>query len=243
MPRLIILIFFFLLSWQISILLLQLPDYILPSPYQTFYKLYQQKDLIAHHAMFTFIETSLGFMFGILFGCVAGLSITFFRPLKVWFLPILIMSQAVPTFAIAPLIVIWFGYGLASKILITTIMIFFPVTSALVDGLSQTPQAWLDLAQTMNASRWRTFVFIRIPAALPTLSSGIKIAAVVAPIGAIVGEWVGSSKGLGYLMLNANARLQTDDMFAALSIIVLLSLALYFIIDKLLQKWVWWKNN
>lgn len=229
-----------LLLWQTIVVLGHLPDYLLPTPLQVFTTLYEQRDLIATQALPTIIETILGFILGILFGCLAGFSVTFFRPLKCWFLPMLIISQAIPTFAIAPLLVIWLGYGLASKVVTAILMIFFPVASALHDGLQHTNHGWLDLAKTMHAKKWRTFFYIQLPAAMPALASGIRIAAVIAPIGAIIGEWVGASRGLGYLMLNANARLQIDVMFAALLIVILLSLVLYFSVDKLLRTYVWW---
>lgn len=228
--------------WHIVVIIWQIPSFILPGPLSVAVALYQQSCILAQHALPTFLETVLGFLFGIAFGCLTGFLIAFFRPLNRWFLPVLIISQAIPTFAIAPLLVIWLGYGLASKIATTILMIFFPVASAFYDGLQQTEPGWLDLAKTMNAKKWRIFWHIRIPAALPTLASGIRIAAVVAPIGAIVGEWVGSSQGLGYLMLNANARLQIDVMFAALVVIILLALILYFCIDKWLRTVVWWSG-
>jgi putative hydroxymethylpyrimidine transport system permease protein len=226
--------------WESIVFLFQLPPYILPSPLLVFQTLYQQYPVIAVHALPTLIETLLGFLLGILLGTIAGCVLAFFRPLTHWFLPILLISQAVPTFAIAPLVVIWLGYGMASKIAITVLMIFFPIMSACYDGLRRSTPGWLDLAKTMNAKKWRQFCFIQLPGALPTLASGIRIAAVAAPIGAIIGEWVGSSQGLGYLMLNANARLQIDMMFAALLVIIVMALALYFSVDKLLRKCIWW---
>ena len=230
-----------ILIWQVIISVGQVPDYLLPSPNQVIITLYQQHELIYSQAIPTMVETVLGFLLGIFFGCFAGLCIAFFRPLKYWFLPVLIISQAIPIFAIAPLLVVWLGYGLASKIATTILMIFFPVASALYDGLQRTHGEWLDLAKTMNAKKWRSFFYIQLPAALPRLSSGIRIAAAVAPIGAIAGEWVGSSQGLGYLMLNANARLQIDVMFAALIVVIIFAVILYFGIDKLLRLAIWWE--
>lgn len=230
-----------LICWQSTIIMAHLPSYILPSPYDVFIALNQQKQTIFIHLLPTLTEIILGFILGIFFGIFTGILIAFHRPLHLWFLPLLIISQAIPTFAIAPLLVIWLGFGLVSKIVTTILMIFFPIVSSFYDGLRQTHQGWLDLAKTMQANKWRTFWHIRIPAALPHLASGIRIAAVAAPIGAIVGEWVGSSKGLGYLMLNANARMQIDVMFAVLIVIIVLSLALYFIVDKLLRALIWWK--
>jgi len=174
---------------------------------------------------------------------MTAISMTFFRFAKLWLMPIIVISQATPVFAIAPLLVIWLGYGIASKIMTTMLMLFFPVTSSFFDGLRRTDPGWLDLAQTMNASKWRILWRIRVPAALPALASGLRVAAVFAPIGAIVGEWVGASQGLGYLMLNANARMQIDMMFAALLIIILFSLALYFVIDVLLRLAIPWQTE
>ncbi len=240
MIRIILICAGLLLLWHGMVILWHLPSYLLPTPWQVIVALHQQWQLLAIHAVPTIIEMLLGLLLGMALGCLAGMMIAFFRPLTYWFLPILIISQAIPTFAIAPLLVIWLGYGLASKIAATMMMTFFPITSALYDGLRRTNTGWLDLAKTMNGKRWRVFCAIQMPAALPSLASGMRIAAVTAPIGAIVGEWVGSSQGLGYLMLNANARLQIDVMFAALVVIMILALILYFCVDKLLRVCVTW---
>ena len=229
-----------LVLWQGCVQFFSLPHYILPSPARVLLILFQQQHLIAIHTLPTLIETIAGFLLGIIFGCTAAMLIAISKPLSRWLLPLLIMSQAIPIFALAPVLVIWLGYGLASKIITTAIMIFFPIASAFYDGLRKTPIEWMNLAQTMNSHKWRTFYTIRMPAALPTLASGIRVAAVTAPIGAIVSEWVGSSSGLGYLMLNANARMQIDLMFAAVIVMMLLALILYVSVDKLLNSLVWW---
>jgi len=120
------------------------------------------------------------------------------------------------------------------------LIIFFPVTAACYDGLRHTDAGWIDLARTMGATRWAVIRNIRMPAALPALASGLRIAAAVAPIGAVVGEWVGSSRGLGYLMLHANAKLQIDLMFAALLTLAVFAVALYFFIDWLMKRLLNW---
>ncbi len=231
-----------LVLWQSIVWIFQLPSYILPTPWQVLQIGYQQFPLIMHESFITIIETLIGLVLGSVFGCMAALVMVFFRPLALWLFPIVVISQTIPTFAIAPLLVIWFGYGIASKIATTIIMLFFPVTSAFFDGLHQTPAAWIDLANTMGAKKWRFFYYIRIPAALPYLASGLRIATVIAPIGAIVGEWVGASQGLGFLMLNANARMEIDLMFAALFTLMLFSLSLYFLVDSLLQSAIPWQK-
>lgn len=229
-----------LLLWQAIVMVFDLPDYILPAPMTVAVALISHAHLLFTEALTTITETILGLFLGILFGCIGALLMASVRPIAYWLLPIMIISQAIPTFAIAPLFVIWFGYGLASKIAITVIMLFFPIASAFYDGLKRTEPCWLELAKTMNAKQWQIFWHIRIPAALPNLATGIRVAAVIAPIGAIVGEWVGASRGLGFLMLNANARMQIDLMFAALFLIIVLSLLLYFVVDKTLRRLITW---
>ena len=230
-----------LLFWQFTVILFQLPPYILPTPIDVIYTLHERAGLILSEARITLVETLTGLVLGTLLGCIAAICMAYFRKLNYWLLPILVISQAIPTFAIAPLLVIWFGYGLASKIVTTIIMLFFPITSAFLDGLRRADPHWIDLAKTMNVKKSRYFWYIRIPQALPHLASGLRIAAVIAPIGAVVGEWVGASSGLGFLMLNANARMQIDLMFAGLFTLILFSLLLYFGVDFILKKAIWWK--
>lgn len=241
--RSLLLVIGLIFLWQFVVMHFRLPPYILPTPAQVFKTWYIRVDLIMTEAIPTIIETLLGLVLGTMLGCLGALIMAFFRPLKLWLLPLLIISQAIPTFALAPLLVIWFGYGMASKIITTIIMLFFPITSAFFDGLRRTESGWLDLAKTMQATRWRMFWHIRIPAALPSLASGLRVATVIAPIGAIVGEWVGASQGLGFLMLNSNARMQIDLMFAALLTIVIFSLLLYFVVDKTLKHWISWGDG
>jgi putative hydroxymethylpyrimidine transport system permease protein len=229
-----------LLLWQACVTVFALPPYILPSPWQVITVSYMRADLIAHEAIPTIFETLVGLAMGIILGALAAIMMVFIRPVSYWLLPILIISQAIPTFAIAPLLVIWLGYGMASKIATTVIMLFFPITSALYDGLRRTPQNYLDVAQTLQAKPWRIFWHIKLPAALPSFASGIRVATVIAPIGAVVGEWVGASQGLGFLMLNANARMQIDLMFAALFTLVIFSLLLYYSVNTLLTRCITW---
>lgn len=232
-----------LLLWQAMVSVMQLPPYILPTPIAIIDVLLQEAHLLMIHAIPTMTETMVGLLLGIVLGMIAALSMAFFKPMAWGLLPILIISQAIPTFAIAPLLVIWFGFGVASKIATTVLMLFFPITSAFYDGLQQTEQSWLDLAKTMHAKKWRVFWHIRIPAALPALATGIRVATVIAPIGAVIGEWVGASRGLGFLMLNANARMQIDVMFAALIIIMIFSLLLYVFVNQLLKIIIPWKSS
>jgi putative hydroxymethylpyrimidine transport system permease protein len=234
-----------LVVWQAVVSLSGVPPYLLPSPAATLTTLATRFDLIAGQAAVTLAEILLGLVLGTLLGVASAVTITLFRPARRWLLPLLVTSQAVPVFAVAPLLVLWLGYGMASKVGMATLIIFFPVASSFLDGLRRTDPRWVDLAQTMTGSRRSLAVLrhVRLPAALPALGSGLRVAAAVAPIGAVVGEWVGSGAGLGYLMLQANARVQIDLMFAALLTLAAMAVALYFIVDALVRVAVPWQAD
>lgn len=217
-----------------------IPRYMLPSPSDVLTQLHNRYDLLWQHSQITLLEIGLGLFLGVSLGLTSALLLSASDYLSKLLLPLLVISQAIPVFAIAPLLVLWFGYGLASKIVMTILIIYFPVTAACYDGLRNTSMQWLELAKTMQVSASAMLFKVRLPAALPSFASGLRIAVSVAPIGAIVGEWVGSSQGLGYLMLHANARMQVDLMFSALLILMVISLILYFSVDYFLRKWLPW---
>jgi putative hydroxymethylpyrimidine transport system permease protein len=147
--------------------------------------------------------------------------------------PLVVFSQAIPIFALAPVVTLWLGYGMASKVLFIVLIIYFPIASACYDGLSRTPQGALDLARVMGASPLRTTLRVRAPYAIPSLASGLRLAVAAAPFAAVIGEWVGASRGLGHMMLLANGRGQTDLMFACLIALAAFTVVLYFAIDAL----------
>ena len=230
-----------LVLWELVVWLSGVPPYILPAPHEVAVAWAARWALILEHWVITTAEILLGLAIGTVLGCSSALIMGYFRPARRWLLPVLVTSQAIPVFAIAPLLVLWLGYGMASKVAMATLIIYFPVTAAFYDGLRRTEPGWLDLARTMGGSRWAALRHIRIPAALPALASGLRVATAVAPIGAIVGEWVGSSAGLGYLMLHANARMQIDLMFAALITLAVFAVALYFSVDTVLRRALPWQ--
>ena len=216
--------------WQLIVSLTGVPRFILPSPFLVGVSFVENFELIAEHALVTLSEIILGLTIGITLGIITALQFEMSPAAKFFLKPVLIFSQAIPVFALAPLLTLWLGYGMISKVTMAVLIIYFPVTSALHDGLSRTPSGLSDLAHVMNAKPIRFLFLIRLPAAMPNLLSGIRLAAVYAPIGAVIGEWVGSSQGLGYLMLLANGRVKTDLMFAALFTLGLLSMSLYGLI-------------
>ena len=233
--------------WQAIVWLTDVPPYILPGPVSVALTWIARAELIAAHTAVTAAEIVLGLAFGVVLGAGSALLMSHVRPARRWLMPVLVVSQAIPVFAVAPLLVLWFGYGLASKVVMATLIIFFPVATSFFDGLRRTEPGWLDLAHTMTAgtpgARRAVLWHIRVPAALPALASGLRVATAVAPIGAVVGEWVGSSAGLGYLMLHANGRMQIDLLFAALFTLALFAVLLYFTVDAGLRRLLPWQTE
>jgi len=232
----------FSLLWQLLVTLTGVPHYILPGPGPVGAALVSKWPILANHLLITVSEILAGLAIGTLLGCSCALTMFLSPHLKRWMLPLLVVSQAIPVFALAPILVLWLGYGMASKIAMAVLIIFFPVASSFYHGLRRTEPELLELARVMNAGTWGVMRFIVIPSALPSFAAGLRVAAAVAPIGAIVGEWVGSSAGLGYYMLHANARMQIDNMFAALLLLSVASLTIYFSIDFLLNRLIYWEN-
>ena len=230
-----------LLAWQALVWATGVPPFILPGPLRVAGALVAQPGLLLHHAGITLSEILLGMVLGSLIGMASAMVLAASRTAQRWLMPLLVVSQALPVFALAPLLVLWLGYGMTSKIAMTVLIIYFPVTAAFLDGLRRTEPGWLELARTMDAGPLAILAQIQVPAALPALASGLRVAAAVAPIGAVIGEWVGSSAGLGYLMLHANARMQVDLMFAAVLVLAAMALALFLAIDRGARALVPWQ--
>ena len=205
--------------WQVVVTLTGAPGFILPAPAKVAETLWTSRVLIFENAWITGLEVLAGLVLGTTLGAATALHLSTSPMARRFVMPALVFSQAVPVFALAPVLTLWMGYGIGSKILMTVLIIYFPVTSNFLDGLMNTPKGYLDLARVMNATPARVLWRIRVPSALPNLASGLRLAAVYAPIGAVIGEWVGASRGLGYLMLLANGRAKTDLMFAALVVL------------------------
>ncbi|WP_153305826.1 ABC transporter permease [Desulfogranum mediterraneum] len=229
--------------WQLLVSLSGVPHYILPDPLRVLVAIGKHWTTLLRHLGTTFSEILLGFVLGILMGSATALTMFLAPVMKRWLLPILVISQAIPVFALAPILVLWFGYGMASKVAMAVLIIYFPVTSSLFYGMQRTQPDLLELARIMGGSTLAILRHIVLPSALPAFASGVRVATAVAPIGAVVGEWVGSSSGLGFYMLHANARMQIDLMFAALAVLSLVSLLFYFLVDHLLDKLIFWESK
>lgn len=224
--------------WQVIVWVADLPRFILPGPMRVAQTLYESRALLAEHAIITMAEVVIGLILGAILGGLSAIGLAASHWARTLVQPNLVFSQAIPVFALAPILTLWFGYGLGSKIAMALIIIYFPVTSSFFDALMRTNSDWLGLGRVMGGNPARIMWHIRIPAALPGFASGLRLAAVYAPIGAIIGEWVGASKGLGYLMLLANGRAKTDLMFAAVIVLAVLTILLHAAVSSAARRWL-----
>ena len=222
--------------WQFIVWITNAPHFILPSPARVAIAAFNSRALIAEHTLVTATEVILGLIIGAGLGIITAISLASSQTMRRVFLPLLVFTQAVPVFALAPILTLWFGYGIGSKIIMAVLIIYFPVTSAFHDGLMRSNKGVLDLAKTMGATKSQIMRRIQIPSALPSLGSGLRLAAVYAPIGAVIGEWVGASRGLGYLMLLANGRAKIDLMFASLIVLAIFAVLLHYFVGFLASR-------
>ncbi len=241
MFRILVTFLVIIIFWYIICLLFELPSFILPSPDLVAIALFNNFFEILNHSSITLLEILLSLFFGIVLGSFFAVLISLSERLKRWIMPLLLASQSIPVFALAPILVLWFGYGISSKVIIGTIIVFFPIASNFSDALNKIPKEYIHAGQTLGFSKLQIFNLIKLPNALPGLFSGIRVGACFAPIGAVVGEWIGGSQGLGSYMIYSNARLQIDNMFAALIILIVITISLYHLIDLILKKLIWWE--
>ena len=219
------------------------PRYILPTPMQVIAAFQRQPAYLFENALVTLAEILLGFVAGSLLGVITALGIAASPRLGRLVWPVILVLQAFPVFVLAPLLVLWLGFGIASKVVMTTLIIFFPVASSFGDGLRRIDPDLIDATALTPATHWQTLRHIRLPLALPSLVSGLRVAAPLAPLGAVVGEWVGASAGLGFVMIQANARMQTDMVFAAMTVLAALTLLLRYAMDWLAPRLTPWMRE
>ena len=226
--------------WEGGVRLFDFPAYILPPPSRIALAFITRFPLLASHASATIVEVVVGMLLGTVGGGVLGVLIFNSPVVERAVYPLIIGSQMVPVFAIAPLLVVWLGYGLWPKVVVAALISFFPMTISTRDGLGAATRDQIDLLRTLGASDWQIFRLLRLPAAAPALLSGAKIAVTMSVVGATIGEWVGARSGLGYLMLQSNAMLRVDVVFAAIVMLTLIGLLLFMglrIIERRVLRW------
>jgi len=236
------LIILILVIWEAACRGFDLPDFILPMPSRIISVAVFQAPMLLPHAATTAMEVLVGILLSLMVAVPLAM-IMFARPaVENAIAPFLVASQAVPVFAIAPLLVIWLGYGIASKVLMAAVIIFFPITVSLLEGFKSCDAEFRILFQLMGAGFWKTMRLLYWPWALPHFFAGLKVGVSVATIGAVIGEWVGAQQGLGYLMIQANARLKVDLVFAAILWLSVMGVSLWVLVGYLEKKVITWKN-
>lgn len=233
-----------LAAWQGATRYFHIQEWLLPSPVAILGALGDNWPLIQQNILPTLEETLVGFLAALVIGIVLALLIHYSHILENALYPWIIASQTVPTIAIAPILVVWFGYNLLPKVIVVALICFFPIVINTVDGLNAADPDMLNMMRTLNASRWNLFRYVEFPAALPPVFTGIKIAITFSVIGAVLGEWVGASQGLGYLLLQSTAQFLTARGFAVLVVLSTMGIVLFMAV-ALLQRLLmpWWREE
>lgn len=234
--------FLFLLLWQAATLLLTIPDWMLPSPLAILQEGIASFPRLWFHTKFTIQLTILGFALGVGTGFSLAIILHFFPFVRTALYPFLILSQNIPIIALAPLLMLWFGYGLLPKLLMIVIVCFFPLTLSMLNGFAQTDAAMYNYMQMSGANRWQLFWKLELPYTVPFVFSGLKIASTYGVMAAFIAEWLGSNQGIGAYMIIAKSAFRADRVFLGISVIVCLSMLLFGIIALLEKRFMRWNR-
>jgi ABC-type nitrate/sulfonate/bicarbonate transport system permease component len=239
----IVLVAVLLAIWEVAVRLTAVDPIVLPAPSRVLSSLWDQRDVAATHLVPTLLEALVGCAVSAAFAVVVATGLDRWEPARRAIEPLLVTSQTIPIVAIAPLFVIWFGFGLLPKVLIVVLVTFFPVVVALLDGFGRVDPAAEDLLESFGATRRQTFRLLRWPSALPSLFTGLRISVVYAVIGAIFGEYVGATEGLGIWMKLSQTSFRTDLVFGAILLTAIVSIVLYLAVGLLERLAVPWSPS
>ena len=228
--------------WQAVVVVGIVPNFLLPTPVQVVQALAEDAALLASHCVTTLAEAAAGLAAGVALGFVFAVLMDRFESFYLAFEPLMTISQTIPTVAIAPLLVLWLGYGALPKIVLVIISTFFPITVSLASGFRSVDPDVIDLMRTMNASRWQIFWYAKLPAAADQFFSGLKISATYAIVGAVIAEWLGGNVGLGVYMTRVRKSFSYDRMFASIIVISALSLGLMKLVELAQRACMPWKR-
>jgi NitT/TauT family transport system permease protein len=223
----------FMLVWEIGVRVTKAPAYLIPAPSVIFQTFFAEFPKLAFHGWVTLYEMLLGYGLAVIVAIPLAIAITSSERFDRFSMPTLLFFQVVPKVAVAPLFLVWFGVGALPKVLVAFLISFFPIVIDAAVGLRSMSAEMRDLARSMGATRMQVFARFRLPTSLPYLFSGLKVAATLAVAGAVVGEFVGADKGLGYLLLVTNSNLETALMFATLFALTIIGLAFFYAVELL----------
>lgn len=235
----------FVLTWEFVCRFFAVPVYVVPAPSLVAVRLADlfQTGVIWPHLATTAATIVAGLVLGVAAGIAFGVLIELVPAAERLVYPYLVALQTVPKIAIAPLFILWFGYGITSKIIIAALLSFFPVLVAVIAGMRATEKEQMDMMKVFGASRWDTFLHLRLYAALPTIFAGVEIASILAVIGAVVGEFVGAQEGLGYLITTLNFNMDVAGVFATLIVLSAIGLSLHGLMRALGRRMVFWRRS
>lgn len=232
-----VVVILFLLLWEGIARTGWIASYLLPSPVDVAKAFAADRQLLLDHTLSTFGIAVVGFSIGCVFGLIVAVILHLVPVLRNAFAPLIILSQNVPSVVLAPLLVVWFGFGWMPKIVLLTIVCFFPVAIATMSGLERADRNMYGYMQMAGADRWQLFTKLELPWSLPSMFSGLKVASAYSILGAVIGEWSGAQKGLGIYLNLMQSGYRVDRMFVAILLIALLSLVMYYAMT-LLEKWL-----
>ncbi len=224
--------------WEAMVQLFKIPELILPAPSVVFEHIWTKRDLYISFSQPTLIEILAGFAVAAVAGILLGILVSFSDLAKRTAYPLLVSSQMVPKVAIAPVFIIWFGTGLEAKVLISFLIAFFPIMVSTMVGLEAIEADMVRLFRSMGAGAYRTFIKLRLPAALPNIFAGLKIGMSLAVVGAVVAEFVAADRGLGYYLLYANGQLDTPGVFGSLLVLTVIGVLLYYMVEAVERMFV-----
>lgn len=219
--------------WDVAIRIFRIPPYQIPKPADVLLTLWTEGPQLLQQAVPTTIATVQGFLLSAVFGIGIAVLIAGSRTVESYVYPLLVFSQSVPKIAIAPLFVVWFGFGIIPKVISAFLLGFFPVVVSAVQGFKSVDPDMVDLARAMQGSRFHVFCAVNLPHAMPAIFSGLKVSVTLAVVGAVVGEFVGSNSGIGYVLQRSIGTFDLPTMFAALVILALLGVVLFWIVDRI----------
>ncbi len=237
----IVTIIIVVLIWQLIVNFAHVPEYIIPSPLDILKTLVSDFKNIMENTETTLYESFIGFFISIAVSFILAVIMDSFEIVRKSIYPILLISQTIPTIAIAPLFIIWFGFGVLPKIIVVVMVCFFPIVVSLVDGFEKVDRDYINLFNTMKASKLQTFYHLKLPYAMVNFFSGLKIAATYMIMSAIIGEWLGGDNGIGVYMVRAKNAYQLDKVFASILVIVIVSIIIIYIIDFIGRKIIHWR--
>lgn len=215
-----------LVIWEAVVRIFHIPLYVLPSPVQVVQTLAAEAGTLWEHALITTMEAVVGIVIALVLAIILGVAMDRFPVVRQGLYPVLVVTQTVPMIVLAPILIIYMGFGAAPKILTVVLMCFFPVAVSFSDGLSQVDEEYVHLVRSYGTGKWGAYRLVKIPAAIPALLSGLKVAATYSISGAVVGEWIGSQRGLGYYLLRVKNGYMLDKVFACVLVIIFLSLCM-----------------